>query len=91
MSLNEYCGQSEKATIGSVLIEKIDLKHYYKVGQEAPAHLRNHSGLLVEIAMFPRYTYFVPEDDGGTMWTMDDHGNRKARAVFKLITPLTEF
>lgn len=86
MTMQEYLGtrQLERLPSGSVEVAESDIKNFWLEGQDAPEHMRQHSGILVELKDLPKYTYFVPEDGYGILWTMDHHGNRKARSVFKL-------
>ena len=85
MTLTDYFKQSERLAPGTVVLQAGEY-HAYKVGEHAPKHKRQHSGMIVEIDMVHKYGYFVPEGDT-ILYTLDDQGNKKSPSVFRLENP----
>ena len=78
MTYKEYCNQPplQKCSSFSVILKKEDCFHIYDV----------KNGRIVDIKFNEKhYTYFIPkESKDGSMYTMDEDGNKKRASVFRL-------
>lgn len=86
MTLTDYFAQSERLAPGTVILQAGEY-NAFPTGEHNPPHLRQYSGLIVNIHKVPRGTYFVPEGEY-ILYTLDELGKKQSPSVFRLEHPV---
>ena len=72
MNLQEYTGQSDRCSIGEVVL----------TGGQYKVLCKAQGLILINVILFD--ISYVKKSDSNILWTMDEHGNPKSRSVFSV-------